>query len=56
MLLYNWVESDQAALKYHSSTGHFSYLPARNLRLIAEYTYDFEQKANKFSAGFVSAF
>ncbi len=56
VLLYNWVESDEAALKYHSATGHFSYLPARNLRLIAEYSYDFEQKANRFSAGFVSAF
>jgi hypothetical protein len=56
VLLYNWVESDQAALKYHSATGHLSYLPARNFRLIGEYTYDFEQKANRFSAGFVSAF
>jgi hypothetical protein len=56
VLLYNWVESDETALKYHSATGHFSYLPARNLRLIAEYSYDFEQKANRFSAGFVSAF
>lgn len=56
VLLYNWVESDETALKYHSATGHFSYLPARNLRLIAEYSYDFEQKANRLSAGFVSAF
>ncbi|MDZ7290306.1 MAG: hypothetical protein ONB44_08505 [candidate division KSB1 bacterium] len=55
-LLYNWVDSDQKSLNYQSATGHFSYLAARNLRLVGEYTYDFERKANKFSVGFVSAF
>jgi hypothetical protein len=55
-LLYNWVESNLGTYKYNTLTGHTSYLVARNLRLIGEYTYDFEQKANKLSVGFVSAF
>jgi hypothetical protein len=54
--LVNWVESDLSDLNYKTATGHVSYLMARNLRLIGEYTYDFEQKANKFTVGFVSAF
>lgn len=54
--LYNWAESKVGEYKYHSLTGHGSYMLARNLRLIGEYTYDFQAKANKFSVGFVSAF
>jgi hypothetical protein len=54
--LVNWEESDLSDLNYKTATGHVSYLMARNLRLIGEYTYDFEQKANKFTVGFVSAF
>lgn len=54
--LYNWAEIRPEGFKYHSATGHFSYLLARNLRLIGEYTYDLEMKANKLSVGFVSAF
>ena len=53
--LYNWLEVPQFT-KYSSATGHFGYVVARNFRLIGEYTYDFEAKANKFSVGFVSAF
>lgn len=56
VVLYNWAEIKSIAYKYHSLTGHASYMLARNLRLISEYTYDFEQKANKMSIGFVSAF
>lgn len=54
--LYNHVESRPGSYKYQTATGHFSYMLARNLRLIGEYTYDIEQKANKVSVGFVSAF
>jgi hypothetical protein len=50
------VESNLGSYKYNTLTGHTSYLVARNLRLIGEYTYDFELKANKLSVGFVSAF
>jgi hypothetical protein len=37
-------------------TGHVGYLLARNLRLVGEFTHDFEAKTNRFSVGFVSAF
>lgn len=54
--LYNWAEIRPEGYKYHSATGHFSYMLARNLRLIGEYTYDLQVKANRLSVGFVSAF
>lgn len=54
--LYNWVEMESGLYKYNAATGHLSYLISRNLRLIGEYTYDIEVRANKFSIGFVSAF
>ncbi len=54
--LYNWVDSEVAALDYQTITGHVGYLLARNFRLVGEYTYDIEEKANKFTVGFVSAF
>jgi hypothetical protein len=57
--LYNWVESDFNMADYHSATFHTGYLLRRNVRLVAEYTYDFTHSTNpinKFSFGFVSAF
>jgi hypothetical protein len=54
--LYNWVEMMPGSYTYHSATGNFSYMLARNLRLIGEYTYDIENKANRLSVGFVGAF
>jgi len=54
--LYNWVEIGPGLSKYHTATGHMSYMLARNFRLLGEYTYDFERKANRVSVGFVSAF
>jgi hypothetical protein len=60
VLLWNWGESDvqlqDLGRKYQTGTGHVGYLLARNLRLTAEYTYDFIGKANTVSLGFVSAF
>jgi hypothetical protein len=55
-LLYNWAEIPSQAFTYNSITGHYSYLLARNLRLIGEYTYDVEKKGNKLTIGFVGAF
>jgi len=55
-VVYNWVEIPSMSYKYQTATGHASYMLARNLRLLAEYTYDFVAKANKLSLGFVSAF
>lgn len=54
--LVNWVDSDIADLRYRTVTGHIGYMFARNLRLVGEYTYDLEQKANTLTVGFVSAF
>ncbi len=54
--LYNWVDSEIGSLDYKTMTGHVGYLLARNFRLIGEYTYDFEAKASRFTAGFVTAF
>ena len=60
VLLWNWGESEfhleTLGRKYQTGTGHVGYLLARNLRLTAEYTYDFLRKANTISVGFVSAF
>lgn len=55
-LVYNWVEIPEQGYKYHSLTGHYSYLLARNLRLIGEYSYDIQGKGNKLTAGFIGAF
>jgi hypothetical protein len=55
-LLYNKVDSDIDALKYHTFTGNLSYLLARNLKVMGEYTYDVEHKANGFTVGFMTAF
>jgi len=57
--LYNWVESDFNPADYQSVTFHAGYLLRRNVRLAAEYTYDFthsDNPVNKFSFGFISAF
>jgi hypothetical protein len=53
--LYNWLEIP-GTIRYASAMGHVGYMVARNFRLIGEYTYDFEVKANKLTAGFVCAF
>ncbi len=55
-LLYNWVNSDDWRLNYRTTTAHAGYLVGRNFRVIGEYTYDTELKANRFTAGFVAAF
>lgn len=55
-LLYNYVDSDFGVLRYQSMTGGLSYLLARNLRLIGEYTYIKDSKTSKVTLGIVSAF
>jgi hypothetical protein len=54
--LYNWVDSEIAGLDYRTVTAHVGHLLARNVRLIGEFTYDVEAKANRLSVGFVTAF
>ncbi len=39
--LFNWVDSDQAELRYTAATAHVGYLLRRNMRLTAEAIYAF---------------
>ncbi|MBN2171744.1 MAG: hypothetical protein JW819_10550 [Candidatus Krumholzibacteriota bacterium] len=55
-LLYNRIDSDLDGEDYESVTASFGYLLARNLRLMAEYTRDVENEANRAVIGFVSGF
>jgi hypothetical protein len=54
--LYNRVDSDDDSIDYETVTVSGSYLLARNIRLIAEYTRDIEYEFNRLSFGFISAF
>ena len=52
--LYNKIDSD--LYKYETATLSGSYLVARNLRLILEYTRDLEYDLNRVTLGMVSGF
>ncbi|OQX86700.1 hypothetical protein B6D60_05590 [candidate division KSB1 bacterium 4484_87] len=52
--LFNKIENDY--YKYQTATLSGTYLVARNLRLILEYTRDMELKKNRFAFGMVTAF
>jgi len=52
--LYNMVDSDN--IKYETMTLSATYLMARNLRFLAEYTRDLELEKNRFVIGIVGAF
>lgn len=54
--LYNWVDSDLNSADYETSTLSLSYLLARNIRLLGEYTYDGLRYSNGVTLGFISAF
>ncbi|MFN8241512.1 MAG: hypothetical protein U0X39_12295 [Bacteroidales bacterium] len=55
--LFNYTNSNIMSLDYASGTLHAGYLVRRNLRLVTEYTYQFEGPGfGRLSAGFVSAF
>jgi hypothetical protein len=67
VLLYNWVDSDMTAairggesvdfgVNYETWTASWSHLHRRNLRMVAEYTYDAEIEESRAVIGFVSAF
>lgn len=55
-LLYNHIDSDLAELKYRTMTGNFSYMLARNFRLMSEYSYDLDRKRHHLTFGFSTAF
>ncbi len=54
--LYNKIDSDITAYNYETATVSGTYLMARNLRFIAEYTRDLEYDLNRFTIGMVSGF
>ncbi len=54
--LFNWIESDLAALNLKTAAFHLGYLLKRNIRLIAEYSHNFTDKYGKFAVGCVTAF
>ena len=55
-LLYNSVDSDLDEHDYQTLTLSGTYLVARNLRLLAEFTRDIEFERNRLLLGIVSAF
>lgn len=54
--LFNWVKSDSASVNYKSAAGHLGYMLKRNIRLAAEYNYNFTDKFGKLGAGMILAF
>lgn len=54
--LYNKIESDLEYMEYETATISGTYMIARNLRLIVEYTRDLYRDANRFVLGTVSGF
>lgn len=54
--LYNFVTSDISGLETNTVSLTGTYLLSRNLRLMGEYAYDLEGKANKLTTGIVAAF
>lgn len=55
-LLYNKVEDDTGGNDYETATASISHMAARNVRLLAEITYDIIIKKSRFTVGLVSAF
>jgi hypothetical protein len=55
-LLYNSIDSDQDDLDYESLTCGFTYLVARNVRVLAEYTRNLDGETNGLVIGTVTAF
>ena len=54
--LYNRIDSDLEGYDYETITLSPSYLIARNLRILAEFTRDTESETNRVVVGLVSAF
>jgi len=58
--LYNSVDSNLEELNYESGTFHIGYLLRRNIRLVGEYTYVFDDfqrgEYSRFTLGLITAF
>ena len=56
VLLYNRIDSDLDDVDYETWTASWSHLHRRNLRMIAEFSWDAEREESRAVVGFVSAF
>ena len=54
--LFNWIESEFTDLNYKTLSGHLGYVFRRNIRMVVEANYDFEQEYAKFGVGLITAF
>ena len=54
--LYNKIDADGAVYDYQTATFSVSHMAARNLRILAEITHDFELEKQRFGLGVASAF
>ena len=54
--LFNMIDSDLDEYDYTSGTLSFSYLVRRNVRFLAEATYEDKRERYDFITGFVAAF
>jgi hypothetical protein len=54
--LYNRIDSDDNTLDYETATFSVSHMAARNLRILAEFTYDLLNEKPKFTTGVMAAF
>lgn len=54
--LYNWVDSNLDLMDYKSGTVSLGYLLKRNIRLIGEYTHDFNKEYGQIAVGIIAAF
>ena len=55
-LLYNYIDSDEDAIDYHTLTFSVSHMARRNVRVLAEITQDFISKKPRLTLGLVTAF
>ena len=53
--LYNFISSDIPGLKYESIAANFTYMIARNFKILGEIGYDFEQRKTSLTIGFNTA-
>lgn len=56
VMMYNWVDSDIKELNYSAGTLSLGYLLKRNIRLIGEYTYNFDKEYGQLAVGVITAF
>jgi hypothetical protein len=53
--LYNFISSDIEALRYETFAANFTYLLARNFKILGEIGYDFELNKSSLTIGFTTA-